>query len=500
MELVDSFKEKKVLVIGDVMIDKYVYGTATRISPEAPVPVVKISSEDNVLGGAGNAANNIRALGAQVMLCGVVGDDKDGKLFEQLLKEKKITSLILTDNERMTTVKKRIIAGNNYQLIRIDYEKTNDLCDEMQKKLFEEIRKNVKQCDSILISDYAKGVVCEKLARSIIKLAKENNKPVLVDAKPDKMMAFKDCYLITPNLKEAQEMTGSKDIVEMGKKITKMLGCNVFITRGPEGISVFDRQGRHSHIPPVSITKLFDVTGAGDTVIATAALGIVSGLDLIETAKLSNYAAGLVVQKPGTSIITPDELKSAYRQEISHFLKESIEVKQKVIEQQLDKIEKAAHMFIKAYQTGNKVIAFGNGGSASDAQHLVGELVGRFKIERKGLPAMALTTDSSVVTAIANDYGYEKVFERQIEANAKKGDLVVAISTSGNSPNVINAIAAAKKEGCRVIGLSGKNGGEMAKICDICIVVPSENTPRIQEAHISIIHILCELLDKELSK
>ena len=142
----------------------------------------------------------------------------------------------------------------------------------------------------------------------------------------------------------------------------------------------------------------------------------------------------------------------------------------------------------------------GNGGSASDAQHLVGELVGRFKIERKGLAAIALTTDSSVVTAIANDYGFERVFERQIQANANKGDVIVAISTSGNSPNVINAIIEAKKIGCKVIGLIGKKGGQMAKLCDVPIIIPSDNTPRIQEAHIAIIHILCELLDKSFTK
>ncbi|MBN2368098.1 D-sedoheptulose 7-phosphate isomerase [Candidatus Woesearchaeota archaeon] len=214
---------------------------------------------------------------------------------------------------------------------------------------------------------------------------------------------------------------------------------------------------------------------------------------------MANYAAGLVVQKPGTATILQEELRGVFKSEISHYLKESIEVKEKIIENQLDKIEKTAELFIKAYETGNKIIAFGNGGSAADAQHLVGELVGRFKIERKGLPAIALTTDSSVITAIANDYGYDMIFERQLEANAVKNDIVFGISTSGNSPNIINALKRAKKLGCKTIGLTGKKGGEMAGLCDVCIVVPSDNTPRIQEAHIAIIHIICELLDKHLS-
>jgi D-sedoheptulose 7-phosphate isomerase len=314
-------------------------------------------------------------------------------------------------------------------------------------------------------------------------------------------MHYKGCSLITPNLRESIEMTGiEQDIIKMGKKLVRMLDCNVFITRGPEGISVFDKKGHHTHVPPVKITKLYDVTGAGDTVVAMSALGMASRLNLVEIATMANNAAGLVVQKPGTSVVTQEELKNVFRREISHYLKESIEVKQLVIEKQIDKIEKAAHMFIDAYSDKKKVVAFGNGGSASDAQHLVGELVGRFRIERKALPAVALTTDSSVVTAIANDYGYENVFERQVEANAVKGDVVVGISTSGNSPNVIKAIKKAKQLGCKTIGLTGKEGGKMIDLCDVTIVVPSDNTPRIQEAHIAIIHILCELLDKELDK
>jgi D-sedoheptulose 7-phosphate isomerase len=188
-----------------------------------------------------------------------------------------------------------------------------------------------------------------------------------------------------------------------------------------------------------------------------------------------------------------------YSDEIKNHLEESISVKEK-LKEQAAVIEKAAKMLIAAYKNGKKTIAFGNGGSASDAQHIIGELVGRYKIERRGLPGIALSTDTSVLTAIANDYGYDKVFERQIEANANTGDVVFAISTSGNSPNVINAIKAAKNAGCKVIGLTGKDGGKMAGMCDITLIVPSYNTPRIQEAHITIIHILCDLLDKELAK
>lgn len=501
VNVVNKFPSKKILVLGDIMLDKYLYGETSRISPEAPVPVVKILRTEKVLGGAGNTANNVASLGSNVFLAGVIGKDTEGEMLFRILKNKKITPFLVEDPDRPTTVKKRVISGNNYQLLRLDYEKTSEISEHVQKELFIKIKKSINNIDALIISDYNKGVITEKLIKSVIKLAKKHKKPVIVDGKPNHVMYFKDCTLITPNLKEAMEMTGIKqDIVNMGKELVKMLNSNVFITRGPEGISVFNKTGNHTHVLPLKVTKVFDITGAGDTVVAVSTLGLVSGLKLIDSARLANYGAGVVVQKPGTSTITPDELRSTFKHEITHYLKESIEVKQLVIEKQVDKIEKAAKMFINAYTKGKKVVAFGNGGSASDAQHLVGELVGRFRIERKGLPAIALTTDASVVTAIANDYGFKHVFERQIEANAVKDDVVVAISTSGKSPNVIYGIKKAKKIGCRTIALTGRDGGELVKLCDVSIMVPSNNTPRIQEAHIAIIHIICELLDKELDK
>lgn len=149
---------------------------------------------------------------------------------------------------------------------------------------------------------------------------------------------------------------------------------------------------------------------------------------------------------------------------------------------------------------GNKVLLCGNGGSAADAQHIAAELTGRYKTERRGLPGIALTTDTSALTAIGNDYGYKRVFDRQVEALAREGDLLIGISTSGNSKNVNNALKTAKKLGCRTIGFSGRDGGKMSDLCDVNIVVPSDNTPRIQEMHILIGHIMCQAIDDSLSE
>jgi D-sedoheptulose 7-phosphate isomerase len=155
-------------------------------------------------------------------------------------------------------------------------------------------------------------------------------------------------------------------------------------------------------------------------------------------------------------------------------------------------------MLVETFNRGGKLLVMGNGGSAADAQHFVAEIVGRFKMERRGLPAIALSTDTSILTAIGNDYGFDKVFHRQVEALAAPGDLVVGISTSGNSPNVLQALELARGKGCRTVGLLGKDGGTVKDVCDLALIVPTNDTPRVQEVHITIIHIVCDLLEKTL--
>ncbi len=170
-----------------------------------------------------------------------------------------------------------------------------------------------------------------------------------------------------------------------------------------------------------------------------------------------------------------------------------------VINSMQEKLEAASQLAVETLKNGNKILICGNGGSAADAQHIAAELTGRYKTERRGLPGIALTTDTSALTAIGNDYGYDRVFDRQVEALANKGDLLIGISTSGNSKNVINAFNVAKELGCKTLGLSGRDGGEMNKVCDINLVVPSNDTPRIQEMHILLGHTICQVIDNELS-
>lgn len=161
-------------------------------------------------------------------------------------------------------------------------------------------------------------------------------------------------------------------------------------------------------------------------------------------------------------------------------------------------IAQMATLMVETFKSGGKLLVMGNGGSAADAQHFVAEIVGRFKMERRGLPAIALSTDTSILTAIGNDYGFDMVFHRQVEALALAGDLVVGISTSGNSPNVLQALKLAREKGCRTVGLLGKDGGSIKELCDLALIVPTDDTPRVQEGHITIIHIVCDLLEKSM--
>lgn len=184
---------------------------------------------------------------------------------------------------------------------------------------------------------------------------------------------------------------------------------------------------------------------------------------------------------------------------IARLLEESAKVKKAIIQNQVDEIAEVVGFIVETYQQGGKVVLFGNGGSAADAQHIAGELVGRFMLKRQAFPAIALTTNSSILTALANDYGYETIFSRQVEALVNKEDLVIGISTSGNSPNVIEGIKAAKAKGAKTIGLTGGKRGKLADVADLTVAVPSDSTPRIQEAHITIGHIVCELVERELA-
>lgn len=317
MNSLEGFSEVKVLVVGDLMLDCYWWGTVSRISPEAPVPIVKLKNKTYAVGGAANVAANVAGLGAESMLIGLVGKDADADLFARMLSEMNVAGehIIFTE-ERPTTVKTRIIA-HSQQVLRLDQEEIHKLSEAEHREALEKFVKVIDEVDIVIISDYAKGFLSEKLLADLFGLAKEKNKPVLVDPKGKDYKKYKGATLLTPNKKEAAESCkldeDDENLVETaGRQLIEELGLeSILITRGEEGMSILQKGKTTRHLK-ASAREIYDVTGAGDTVIAALAVGLGAGIDLEDAAEIANRAAGIVVGQVGTTVIKKSILEEDY--------------------------------------------------------------------------------------------------------------------------------------------------------------------------------------------
>ena len=322
--ILKGFSRVKLLVVGDIMMDRSVSGKVSRISPEAPVPVVIVEKEEFNLGGAANVAHNIRSLGGVVSLCGILGKDENGRKLYKKIAEKEIqTQGIFFEPGRQTTVKTRIIAHHPHhqQLVRVDRETTDHPKVATSKVLLEFLAEGISDFDGIVISDYGKGLLTRNLIQTIIKRAKKSKKFVMVDPKVKNFFFYKGATVITPNTQEASEAsrtsyTDQSSVEEMGKKLLKRLSCKALvITQGEKGMTIFERHQKPYRVPTVA-KEVYDVTGAGDTVIGTMALALGTGprVNVKDAASLANYAAGVVVGKVGTAIVNREELLKVIRE------------------------------------------------------------------------------------------------------------------------------------------------------------------------------------------
>lgn len=310
IKLVEKFKNSRVVVLGDLMLDKYIWGEVSRISPEAPVPVVEVKRDTSCLGGAGNVASNLESLGGKAILVGVVGDDEPGRWIKKHVQDGRG---IFVEPSRPTTVKTRIIA-HHQQVVRVDLEKRSPLPERVEKEIIAFLRR--QPFDGLIISDYNKGLVNESLLRHVLSFAQEREIPVFVDPKIENFYLFSPVTLITPNHHEAERIVGHEcradsQVEAAGAKIFSLVETRfIILKRGEQGMTVFEKAKKPIHIPTVA-KEVFDVTGAGDTVIATASLALLAGASIQEAAILANAAAGIVVGKIGTASVTPEELKAA---------------------------------------------------------------------------------------------------------------------------------------------------------------------------------------------
>jgi D-beta-D-heptose 7-phosphate kinase/D-beta-D-heptose 1-phosphate adenosyltransferase len=306
------FSSLRILVLGDVMLDRFIWGAVKRISPEAPVPVVEVKSETAMLGGAGNVLRNLITLGARAGLCGVVGEDVFAAQIKELIHALKVDSAgLITDPQRPSTVKTRVIA-HSQQLVRIDQEKRSPLPPALNRSLWEYLKKVLPAADAVIVSDYAKGVVSASL---MARLSGAYSKIISVDPKVENLSFFKGVTIITPNHLEAAAGAGVPlDAPDYAARAGRLLLARlntgaVLITRGEQGMSLF-YEGNEIHIPTTA-QQVYDVTGAGDTVISTLTLGLAAGLDLEEASWLANRAAGIVVGEVGTSAISYQNLRDS---------------------------------------------------------------------------------------------------------------------------------------------------------------------------------------------
>ncbi|MFW6325086.1 MAG: D-glycero-beta-D-manno-heptose-7-phosphate kinase [Desulfovibrionales bacterium] len=311
---VSRLTDSPVLIVGDVMLDHYQYGVVERISPEAPVPVVQVQKEEYKLGGASNVAKNILTLGGIPRLLSVCGNCGREKGLIELLEQNNIDFSFVTEEGRRTTAKTRVIAQNQ-QVVRVDHESSEKIKNETASRILELIEKEVDTFPVIILSDYGKGVICRTLLEGLQRICRNRRKPplILVDPKVRNFSLYKNVSLLTPNTMEASQSTGMEinardDVLRAGMKIFQKLDCeHLVITLGPEGMAFFESPGKVWRIPTLA-RKVFDVTGAGDTVIAVLGLAFSAGLGLKESCILANYAAGIVVGQLGTASVTRSEL------------------------------------------------------------------------------------------------------------------------------------------------------------------------------------------------
>ena len=313
----EKFKEQHIAIIGDIILDKYIFGKVERISPEAPVPIVRVIDEKYSPGGAANVAANISTLGGNAYLFGIVGNDQAKEILIGKTNDLNInTDGIITDKSKNTIKKTRVI-GLNQQLLRIDYENTNYIESHLEKEFIDKLE-NIPQLSALIISDYAKGTITEELIKKIKVLSKKKNFLIIVDPKPKHKAWYKNTFLITPNKKEAEQMCHTEiqnqtDLENCGRQLSKELNCNVVITTGEKGMSIFEMNKKPIHLP-TETKEVYDVSGAGDTVVASFGLALSSNASLEEAAILANRAAGIKVGKVGTAPVYLKELQGSFNE------------------------------------------------------------------------------------------------------------------------------------------------------------------------------------------
>jgi len=450
----EKIEECSCLVIGDVMIDEYVNGNVTSVSPEAPVPIVHIRDVKSTLGGAANVAANIRKLGAKCTLVGVVGEDTDGQILREELQKRGVKWAGICTQSRITTKKTRII-GNLHQLVRLDREMNMEPGEAEQERLLNNVRKEIDSADIIIISDYKKGVCTSNICQTIISLAKKEDKKIIIDPKQTDWTRYSGAFLIKPNLKEFYQTIGNtdNDIVQGAKQLLNKFDIsNILITRSQDGMTLVSDNCVDNC--QTEAQEVFDVSGAGDTVVATVATAIAAGMELSDAIKIANIAAGISVSKLGTYAVGLNEIITS----INHSYSKKIMSREEVIS------------FAEMSKKHGKKVVFTNG--CFDILH-TGHISLLETAKRQGdVLIVGLNTDDSIKRLKGNDRPINNEYDRAKVLSALEAvDGVVLFNedtpielVNGIVPNVL--VKGADYTIDKVVGADvvSRNGGEVVLV------------------------------------
>lgn len=512
LDCVDRFRTARVLVIGPAVAERDVHCAVNRLAPDWPMPVYRIEHAGVHPGAAALTAATAANLGAQVTLLAPVGRAAAGTALREALADARVRLIDGGEAPECRTAELFRYLAQGRQLMQIRRGWTPRLFTDLAATLGRlggdgEADGRMFDCVCIVAGE-PEALTAADLA-AISDWCRARKIPLVYDAAGAMISpaAGSADHLIV-NERESRQVAAAaqcsahEDHIDRLRQLCETVAPNVLLTLGRQGAVVGCRGGeiRRVEVHPLTVAAppIADRRGVGFVVSGVYSVLVASGASPQESALLACSAASLAASLPGPKRIDLDDLLRLTYREIESHVADGIEVFSRIRDEHLPVIDRAARLLMEAYNEGKQALVFGNGGSAAEANHLVGELTGRFKENRPGLPSISLSANDSLTTCLANDYGYEDVFARQIETFCREGDVVIGLSTSGRSANVIRAMERARQRGARVIAFTGRDGGAMAELADVAIIVPSESTARIQEAHLFIIHVLCDMLDRRL--
>ncbi|MFG0328346.1 MAG: PfkB family carbohydrate kinase [Phycisphaerales bacterium] len=508
VEYVDRFQRVRALVVGPATVEIDIACSVTRLAPDRAMPVYLVERESAHPGGAALTATTLSNLGAEATLLAPVGVGAPGAALRDALASSRVELVEVSTATRTPELLRYL--GGAQQLMQMRRGWQSGAFDQLDSTLNELSRRATDDgppFDVICIVDGQPQALTAGDVEAIRGFADRWSIPVVLDEAGGftNWAAGRMDYLVV-NDNESQRIgrrlgAFAEDPVDRVRLLSERVAPNVLISLGRRGGVSGVRNDGEVEITPVSTPAhaMSDRRGVGYVLSGVYALAIGAGANADEAAFLACHAASAAAAAPGPKQIGRDELlKIAYR-EIESQVADGIEVFGRIARDHLPVIDQAARLLMQAYTDDRQVLVFGNGGSAAEANHLVTELTGRFRRNRASLPCISLSSNDALATCIANDYGFEDVFARQIEAFCRPGDVVIGMSTSGRSTNVIRAMERAREREARIIAFTGEQSGPMHDLADLVLAVPSRSTPRIQEAHLFTIHVMCEMLDRRVN-